>query len=450
MLGRLIQPELDELIERHEWRMLRDVLVDLSVADVADVLSEIAAKHSALVFRLLPREVATDVFEHMDADEQEVLLDSLRDVEAARLLNDMSPDDRTELLEEMPDRVARRVIRLLSPSERVLAQSLLAYPEDSVGRLMTPEYVKVKSRSTAAQCIELLRRVAKDMETVYYLYVVDDQNVPVGVVSLAEVVCSPPDAEVGALLGEKDDLVTIRADDDQWEAVRMIGHYDLFALPVVDSRGRIVGIVTVDDLMDVQEEEATEDMQMMSGVVPTEGAYLSSRIRELLPKRLVSLIMLAITATLMGLVILFYEGRLEDKANSLTLFIIVVMAASGNTGGQAGTLIIRALAVEEINRRRLMFVGAREAVIGTLLGVAVGAVVGVLGFFAYDISVAEMQVIGGALVAALFLCNMFGAMLPIGLKAIGLDPAFFSTPLITTVSDLIALFTLFQFALWFL
>lgn len=450
MLGRLIQPELEDLIERREWRMLRDVLNDLSVPDLGDVLSEIDEKNRAVAFRLLRRETATDVFEYFQADEAENLLGSLRDPEAARILNAMSPDDRTELLEELPDKVARRVMRLLSPEERTIAQGLLAYPEDSVGRLMTPEYVKVKTHLTCRQTLDWLRAHGDDKETVYYIYMVDADNVPRGVVSLRELVFADPDVRLADLLVGKDDLVTIRADMDQIEAVKTITHYDLVALPVVDSRSRLVGIVTVDDVMDVQEEEATEDMQMMSGVVPTEGGYLDTRIREILPKRMISLILLAITSTFMGKVLEHYNGELE-KNDHLSFFIIVLMAAAGNTGGQSGTLIIRALALEHIGRRQVAFLAGRELFIGAVLAISVAAVVASIGLTAFGtVPPLDMAVICGALVIAIVLSNLFGALLPIGLRAIRLDPAFFSTPLITTVSDLIALFTLFQFAVWFL
>lgn len=433
------------MIERREWRMLRDVLNDLSVPDLADVLKEIDEKNRAIAFRLLRRETAAEVFEHFESEEAESLLGSLKDPEAARILNAMSPDDRTELLEEVPDRVARRVMRLLSPEERDITQGLLAYPEGSVGRLMTPEYVKVKTHLTCRETLDWLRENGKDKETVYYIYLVDNDNVPRGVVSLRELVFSEPETKLEELLEPKDDVVTVRADADQIEAVKTITHYDLVALPVVDSRHRLVGIVTVDDVMDVQEEEATEDMQMMSGVVPTEGGYLSARIGEILPKRMVSLILLAITATLMGKVLQHYEDVLKEHEN-LAFFIIVLMAAAGNTGGQAGTLIIRALAIEDIGRKEVAFIAARELLIGVMLALGVGAVVAAIGLSSFDIERLEMSVICGALVVAIVLANLFGALLPIGLRAIRLDPAFFSTPLITTVSDLIALFALFMIA----
>lgn len=446
MLGRLIQPEIRELIARRDLRMLRDVLVELSVPDAAEALSEFTDEERALTFRVLPRELASDVFEHLETSEQEALLTSLKDARAATILNDMSPDDRTELLEEMPDRVARRMMRLLSAEERAIAQALLAYPEDSVGRLMTPEYVKVKSHLTVGECTKLLRKVAAEKEMVTYVYMVDEHNVPLGVVSLSELVFAADDRLIGDLVQTDQELVKARADHDQEEAVQLLRHYDLVALPVVDRTGRLVGIVTVDDLMDVQEEEATEDMQLMSGVVPTERSYLHTGFLALYQNRLLALVALAVTATFMGEILQQYEEELKS-IKGLVNFIIVLMAASGNTGSQAGTLVIRALATEEIGMREVKRILFREIFMGALLGIALGLVTGGLGYWLFDdVDANQAAVVGSALSIAVLACNMVGVSLPILLRAMRLDPAFFANPLITTISDLLALFVFFEMA----
>jgi len=444
MLGRLIQPEVRELIEQRDLRMLREVLTELSVQDAAEALSEFSDEDRALAFRVLPRETATEVFEHLEPNEQQMLLASLKDAKAASILNDMSPDDRTELLEELPDRVLRRVMRLLTPEEHALARALLAYPEDSVGRLMTPDYVKVKASMSVSECIELLRKVSEEKETIYYVYMVDQANVPIGVVSLPELVCARPERRLGDLVHVEDELVKIHARQDQEEAVQLLRHYDLVALPVVDSRDRLVGIVTVDDLMDVQEEEATEDMQLMSGVVPTERGYLNARFRDLFRNRLVALVALAVTATFMGTVLAYYETELAGL-QSVVNFIIVVMAASGNTGTQAGTLIIRAMAIEEIRAREVWRITVRELLMGGTLGLFLGAIVAVIGLNLYSgVSQHEALVVGGALACSVMACNMAGLLLPLLLRTLRLDPAFFANPLITTISDLLALFIFFE------
>ncbi|MFH0946194.1 MAG: magnesium transporter [Planctomycetota bacterium] len=446
MLGRLIQPEIRELIEHREWRTLREVLVELSVQDAAEAFSEFSEEDKGLAFRLLPTEAATNVFERLDPSQQQVLLASLKDSRAASILNDMSPDDRTELLEEMPDRVARRVMRLLSPEEHAITRALLAYPEDSVGRLMTPHYVKVKRNVSVADCIQLLRKVAEEKETIYYVYMVDEANVPLGVVSLSELVFARPEQQLGKLVQVEDELVKIPANRDQEEAVQLLRHYDLMALPVVDNRGRLVGIVTVDDLMDVQEEEATEDMQLMSGVVPTERGYLQARFLDLFKNRALSLVALAITATFMGTILNHYHSKLEAFPG-LVNFIIVLMAASGNTGIQAGTLVIRALATEEIRAREVRKIAQREIFMGALLGLTLGLVVAFIGVNVFDnVTREHAVVVGAALALAVMACNMVGVLFPVLLRALKLDPAFFSNPLITTISDLLALFIFFEMA----
>jgi magnesium transporter len=448
MLGRLIQPELEELISQRNWRTLREVLLDLSVPDIADVLSDVSELDRALVFRVLPRQIATEVFEYLDPDRQQLLLSSLKDAEAASILNDMAPDDRTELLEELPAQVARRYLRLLAPAELETAQKLLAYPESSVGRRMTPNYVKVKQHLTCGQCVDFLRHVGREKETVNYVYVVDQRNKPLGVVSLAELVFAPASRPVSELLEDKDDLVAIRADADEEEAVNLLKHYDVLALPVVDREGLLVGIVTFDDLMDVQEEAATESIQLMSGVVPTESSYVTTRLFDVYKSRLLALVLLAFTGTFAGKVLKAYEDEFSDLGDSfrlLTLFIVVIMSASGNTGSQAGTLVIRAMAIGEVKPRDLPRLAGREVLLGSLLGIVLGLEVALLGIFAFEgVDLATAGTVGLALACAVTACNMLGALLPLGLKALRVDPAFFANPLITTLSDYLSLTVFFE------
>lgn len=451
MLGRLIQPELEDLIAERNWRTLREVILDLSVQDIADVLAEVSEKDRALVFRVLPRQSATDVFEYLDPERQQLLLSSLKDAEAASILNDMAPDDRTELLEELPDRVARRYLRLLTPAELETAQKLLAYPEGTIGRRMTPKYVKVKRHLTCGQCVDFLRHVGREKETVNYVYIVDEQNVPLGVVSLSELVFAPASRAVSELIAEREDrFVSIRADQDEQEAVRLLKHYDLLALPVVDKADHLLGIVTFDDLMDVQEEAATESIQLMSGVVPTEQTYLETRFIDVYRNRLIALVLLAITSTIAGKVIDHYHHAFEREVGAssfglLAVFIVVMMSASGNTGSQAGTLVIRALAVEDLEMRDLPRLAGKEILIGSLLGLALGVEVGLMGSFVFDdIPTRECFIVGLALALSVTTCNMLGALMPLLLKACRLDPAFFANPLITTLSDFVSLTIFFE------
>lgn len=449
MLGRLLQPEIRSLIEQRDWRELRDIVADLSVPDLADILTDLDERDRAVVFRMLPRDRATEVFEHLEPDDQESLLEALKDSEVAQMLNDMSPDDRTALLEELPDRVVRRIMRLLAPEERRLAEALLAYPEGSVGRLMTPDYVKVKRHLTVKQCLDFVRRVGADKEMVDYIYVVDESNHLVGVVSLRELLFAPDDETVGALIPEGHEVVRIRADEDQEQAVHLLKRYDLKALPVVDSRDHLVGIVTFDDLMDVQEEEATEDIQLMSGVVPTEVSFVSAGFLDLVRSRLGALVILAFTGLFTGTILNHYQQAFSASRQfaDLVPFIVVLMSASGNTASQAGTLLIRALAVERLDREETRFVLLREILMGTVIGMCLGATVGALGLVVFpDLSLHEAFVVAAALVIAITACNVLGVLVPLLFRLLGRDPAFFSNPLITTTSDFVSVTIFFEVA----
>jgi magnesium transporter len=445
MLGALIQPELEEFIQERNWRKLREVLMDLSLPDVADILTDVPGRDQVIVFRLLPREMATEVFEYLEPEDQQRLLAAFSDAEAAHILNEMSPDDRTDLLEEIPDRVARRVLRLLTPTERSISQMLLAYAEESVGRLMTPDFVKLKDHLTCAECVEHIRSVASEKETIYYIYIVDRMNHLRGVVSLRELIFSPAGQVIGELLDEepREELICIEAEADQAEAVQLLRRYDLMALPVVDRQKHILGIVTFDDVMDVQTEEVTEDMQIMSGIMPTESSYRETHFTEMFPKRLAWLVALALTATLCGAVISRYQSVLKEIV-ALAFFIPVLMSTGGNTGSQACTLVIRSLTLKDVGVRDAGWIALRELGMGLALGVSLACVVGCIAGWFYGLQLG--LAVGTALALAVLVSNLTGTMMPIALQALGLDPAYMATPCIATVSDLTGVFIYFEIA----
>lgn len=451
MLGRLIQPEIHELVQTRDWRELREILVDLSVPDIAELLMGIEATDRGVVFRLLPRDVANETFEHLPVEEQHRILDSLKDAEAATLLNEMSPDDRTALLEELPDRVARRALRVMSAEERALSLALLAYPEGSVGRRMTPDYVKGRVQFTCGETLDYLRRVAQDKEWVNYVYIVDRDTVPRGVVSLRELVMAPQDMPVDQILVQDREIVRVRADVDAEEAVLLMRQYDISALPVVDSHDRMVGIITFDDLMDVQEEAATESLQMMSGIVPTETtSYLQTSVLELFPKRVAALIVLAVFSTCAGKVLEAFSDELSHF-HGLTLFLVVLMGASGNTGSQASTLMIRMLATESVTRRQIVRVLLRELALGLAIGVTLALVVAAIGSAVFPtVGSREATVVAIALTAAVAVSNLAGTFVPLLLRWCKFDPAYMANPAITTISDYSSLLIYFSVATFLL
>jgi len=442
VIGKILKPEIEEMIARRDWRSLKAALAEWLPQDVADLLEDLHPRQRVILFRLLPRDMATEIFEHLEAEPQRELLEAFSDAEAAPLLEEMSPDDRTELLEELPDRVTRRILRLLSPQQRKIAQSLLAYPEDSVGRLMTPDFVKVRKHWTCSDAIEHLRRIAFDKETIYYLYVVDDDNHLKGVVSLKDVVISPAERPLWELA--EDDPIFVHTNTDQEEAAQLLRRYDLQALPVADSSEHLVGIVTFDDLMDVQSEEATEDVQKMAAIVPTEKPYLETHFGEVFGKRVIWLIVLGGAGIFSASILLHYNYALEHIV-ALAFFIPLLMGTCGNAGSQIAALVIRSLATGEVVPGDFFRLLHREI----LMGIALGACLSVVGFtIAWSLKGDPLIgiTLGLSMVATITAANFVGLSLPLLFKAIGLDPAFMSGPVLTTITDVLGLIIYFNIA----
>ena len=440
MAAKLPHPEIENLLANRNWRALKAAIIEWPPQDVADLFHDRPPRDRVILFRLLPRDMATDVFENLEADPQRELLEAFSDAEAAPLLEEMSPDDRTELLEELPDRVARRVLRLLSPQQRKIAQSLLAYPEDSVGRLMTPDYVKVRKQWTCGQALQHLRWIAMNKETIYYLYVVDDENHLMGVVSLKDMVLADQDHPLWDLA--EDEPIFARIHADQEEAAQLLRHYDLQALPVVDSHNHIVGIVTFDDLMDGQAEETTEDMQKMAAIVPTEKPYFETQFVEIFAKRVVWLIVLGVAGIFSASILRYYNYALEQIV-ALAFFIPLLMGTGGNAGSQMSALMIRSLATGEVVPRDYFRLLRREI----LMGIALGFCLSIVGFLIAWILKGDPYIgltLGLSMVATITAANFVGFSLPLLFKAIGLDPAFMSGPVLTTITDVVGLVIYFN------
>jgi magnesium transporter len=449
--ARAFVPEIEELIERRDFKALREAMVEFAPVDAAGILSNLAPEAKAVVFRVLPAALSADIFEYLPHEEQEELLHSLGRTEVAAVLNEMAPDDRTALLEELPGSVTRQLVDLLTPEERKVATALLGYPESSVGRLMTPDYVTLHEDWTIAKVIEHLRKVGHDRETINVLYVIDERGLLIDDVRLREVVLAPADARVTDLMDRT--FVTLRAADDQEEALRTFERYDRVALPVVDSQGILVGIVTSDDILDVAREEATEDIQKLGGLEALEGPYLDTGFLPMIRKRGVWLSILFIgemlTATAMG----FFEHEIE-RAVVLALFIPLVISSGGNSGSQAASLIIRALAIGEVSIRDWWRVMRREL----LAGVALGALLGSIGFLRITIAAQFTKIYGPhyvfvaltvffALIGVVTWGTFSGSMLPIVLKRLGRDPAVSSAPFVATLVDVTGLIIYFSVAI---
>ncbi|MCK6456183.1 MAG: magnesium transporter [Phycisphaerae bacterium] len=442
MLGELVLPELEELISARNFAALRDLLADLAPADIADLFSDLPPETIAVLFRLLPTEQAADVFEYLPVEMQEALIRALGHEQVAAVLNEMAPDDRTALLQELPGEVAQRLINQLTPDERKVAVTLLGYPEQSIGRRMTPDYVAVRRDWSIAQVFEHMRRVGHDKETLNVVYVTDERGRLIDDIRLRELVLADPNARVSDIMNEQ--FITLSVNDDQEEAVRAFKKYDRSALPVVDSAGTLVGIVTVDDVLDVAEQEETEDVQKMAAVQVLEEPYLVVDPFTMVRKRSIWLVLLFLGELLTVTAMARFQRALEAVV-MLALFIPLIISSGGNSGSQAASLVIRALALRELSAADWWRVLRRELasglMLGSILGLSAFGVVFLYGKVRSDAALMSGQYLSVALTVGLSLVGvvMFGtiagSMLPILLKRVGLDPAVSSTPFVATLVD---------------
>lgn len=449
-LNILIGPDITELVDSRQFDQLRSGLTALEPVDIADLVSNLDSDRAGVVFRLLPRDLAAETFSYLDADQQQALIGSLSTEHLVGLLNEMDPDDRTALFEELPAEVVQRLIALLNPEERRITHAILGYPEESIGRLMTPDYVTVRPEWTVAEAMAHIRKHGRDAETINVIYVVDNNGKLIDDLRIRQLILADPEQTVESLMDHK--FIALSATDDREEAVRQMAHYDRVALPVVDSRGMLVGIVTADDIADVAEEEATEDMHKMGGMAALDAPYMDTRFAPMVRKRAGWLLILflgeSLTATALG----FFQNELE-RAVVLALFIPLIVSSGGNAGSQATTLVIRAMAVGEIRLRDWLRVLLREARTGVTLGLILGMVglLRVLLWPARSTMYGEHYFLLGLTVAASTLgvvtfATCSGAMLPFVLRSFRLDPAAASAPFVATVVDVTGIVIYFGIA----
>ena len=437
--------EIKRLVEDRNWPVLRRELAVMRPPEIADLLLELEKADRILVFRLLPRELSSEAFSYLDGEHQDALAGELTSEEMRRLLADMKPDDRTQFLAELPGQVTQRLLNYLSPADLIEARQLLGYPEESVGRLMTPDYVAVRPEWTVAQAIEHIRRKGKDSETIHVVYVTDSSWKLLDALELRRFILAKPTDRVEQLMNYS--YVTISAMEDREEAVRVMHRHALSVLPVVDSAGVLLGIVTVDDVLDVAEEEITEDFHKAAAVRPLKGGYREAGVWPLYRKRIGWLVALILINLVSSTVISVYEEVLAS-AMVLTFFIPLLIASGGNAGSQSATLMIRALATGDVKLGQWLRVLVKELLVGLALGTTMGLAGGLLGLFqgGYLIGV----VVGLAMVAVVLVANIMGVALPFLLLRLGLDPAVASSPLITSIADAAGLAIYFAIAVWFL
>jgi magnesium transporter len=452
--GNLFQPEIKELIDNKKFGVLKEVFGEWQPADLAELISDLPEDQQSIVFRLLPKSLLADTFEYLDITTQKELLTSLGKKEIAEILNEMSPDDRTKLLEELPPGLVKQMLGFLSAEEMKVAQSLLGYPEQSIGRLMTPDYIAVKKDMTVSQVLAHIRRHGHDSETLSMIYVVDDAGKLVDDIKIRQVLLSPPNRRIAKLMDYTS--VSLRLADDQETAVFTFKKYGYYALPVVDPDGILIGIVTLDDVLRVAEKEVTEDMHKMGGMEALEDPYLHVPLLRLARKRATWLVALFLgemmTATAMG----YFEGAIA-RAVVLALFVPLIISSGGNSGSQASTLVIRAMAIGEIRLRDWWRVLRREIGSGFLLG----TVLAVIGFLRIAIWQQVFHLYGAywmfvgvtvaiTLIGVVMWGTLMGSMLPFLLKLLRADPATSSAPFVATLVDVSGIIIYFNVAFFVL
>lgn len=436
---------LKELIESRQYAQFRQEIEDYNVQDIAEYLEEIPKTERNRIFRILPKSIAADVFSYLDIELQQDMITSMSDMEAADLIDNLYADDAADLMEEMPANVVKKLLASASPETRRNINHLLKYPEDSAGSIMTVEFVDLKESLTVAQAIERIRRVGIDKETINVCYVLDNNRKLLGTVALRYLLLSNPDEVIGNIMHEN--VVTIQTLEDQEEVARTFQKYDFTAMPVVDSEGRLVGIITVDDIVDIMEQEATEDIEMMAAITPTDKSYMKTGIWETYKKRIPWLLLLMISATFTGKIIQHYEQAIATAGYLvLTSFIPMLMDTGGNCGSQASVSIIRSLSLDEVEFRDLFRVSFKEMRVALLCGITLAAANFVKLLLIDRVTLSVAGVVCLTLVITVFAAKIVGASLPMLAKRIGFDPAVMASPFITTIVDALSLMIYFQIA----
>ena len=446
----LVQKALETMLEEKKYATLRDILITMNPADIAILFSSTEATKMPLLFRLLPKELAAETFVEMETEEQELLIRSFSDNELKEIVDELFVDDAAALVEEMPANVVKRILRQADPEMRKSINQILRYPDNSAGSIMTTEYVSLRPAMTVEESILRIRRQGVDKETIYTCYVTEGRKL-VGIVTVKDLLLADDD-EIRVRDIMETNLISVTTHTDQEEVAKMFSKYDFLALPVVDTENRMVGIVTVDDAIDVLEDEVTEDMEMMGGILPSEKTYIRSSAWELFKNRIPWLLLLMVSATFTGMIITSFEGALAAQV-VLTAFIPMLMGTGGNSGSQSSVTIIRALSLDELALSDLPRVVWKEIRTAVLCGFALSIICYLKLWFVdgmllgnRDITPQVNLVVCLALFVTVLAAKIVGAVLPMAAKAVKLDPAVMASPFITSIVDALSLLVYFLFA----
>ena len=441
--------KIEELFGRKRYPELRDLLLPMEAADIASLCRDLDEK-VPVVFRLLPKELAAEVFVELDSDDQELLIHSFSNTELKEVLDELYLDDAADIVEEMPAGVVKRILRHCDPEMRKSINEVLKYPEDSAGSIMTTEFVDLKATMTVEDALKRIRRTGPDKETINICYVIDDRRHLIGLLTIRTLLLAEEDDVIGDIMERH--LIAVQTLDDQEAVARALGKYDFLALPVVDKEERLVGIVTVDDAIDVLQEEVTEDIEKMAAILPSDKPYLKTSTLETYKARIPWLLLLMISATFTGQIIASFERALA-AATILTAYIPMLMDSGGNCGSQASVTVIRGLSLGEINFSDFFRVLWKELRVAAVCGVTLAAanfaklmLIDRMLFHNPMVTVHVAAVICGTLVCTVVCAKLVGCSLPMLAKRIGFDPAVMASPFITTIVDAISLLIYFRFA----
>lgn len=443
--------QVEDLVERKRWPALRDMLSLLEPADIALILSQLPGDRLPLLYRLLPKELAAEVFVEMEPEEQELLIKSFSDTELREVLEELYVDDTVDLIEEMPATVVKRILRHTDPETRRSVNEILKYPEDSAGSIMTTEFVDLKRDMTVEDAFKRIRRTGVDKETINICYVTDPSRRLLGLVSIRTLLLAEEDDVIEDIM--ETNIIFASTLDDKEDVAQDLGKYDFLAMPVVDKEGRLVGIVTIDDAIDVMEEAATEDFELMAAITPTDKPYLRTGVWETVKSRIPWLMLLMLSATFTGIVISSFEDSLA-ACSVLIGFIPMLMGTGGNCGNQSSVAVIRSLSLNEVGFGDLFRVVWKESRVALVCGVLLACgnfvklmVVDRFLMHNQDVTALVALVICLTLVCTVFCAKVVGCLLPLLAEKIGLDPAVMAAPFISTIVDVLSLVIYFQFAL---
>ncbi len=436
-----------DLLQSREYKAVRSILNVMNAVDIAALMEDLEERDLAMAFRLIPKDKAAEVFTNMDIDQQSALVEIFTEKELKDVLDEMFLDDTVDLMEELPANLVTRILGSVSPEKRRMINQLLDYPEDSAGSVMTTEYVSLRKNTTVAEALKLIKKIGIRKETIYTCYVLENRKL-VGIVQAKDLLTEDDDVTMEQIMETGDEIISVDTHTDQEEVVKLFSKYDLLALPVVDKDGFMVGIITVDDAMDVMEEEVSEDMAIMGGMHPNDQSYLETPVLIHVRNRIPWLIILMLSATITGYILTYYENAFE-AIPILVSFIPMIMDTSGNCGSQASTLIIRGLALEEIHLSDVFKIIFKEFRVGILVGIILAVLNGIRVIIMNRDPMIAL-VVGISLLCSVIISKFIGSMMPMLATKLKFDPALMASPLITTIVDACSITIFFSIAVMIL